>query len=140
MTSVLDRRNHVVGNLHAALYRATNGRVGGRIGQADVVLVTTTGRRSGQPRAVPLMAYPDAGRLVLVASNGGQDKHPAWYLNALANPAVTVRRGDDTRVMRARVATPAEKAELWPRIVEWWDRFAVYQRRTARDLPLLIVE
>jgi deazaflavin-dependent oxidoreductase (nitroreductase family) len=140
MTSVLDRRNQVVGALHAALYRATNGRVGGRIGQAQVVLVTTTGRRSGQPHAVPLMAFADADRIVLVASNGGQDKHPAWYLNALANPAVTVRRGDDTHVMRARIATPAEKAELWPRIVEWWDRYDAYQRKTTRDIPLLLLE
>ena len=104
------------------------------------MLATTTGRRSGQPHAVPLMAFPDAGRLVLVASNGGQDKHPAWYLNALGNPTVTVRRGDDTHVMRARVVTADEKAELWPRIVEWWDRYDTYQRRTTRDIPLLILE
>jgi F420H(2)-dependent quinone reductase len=140
MSSVIDRRHQVVGSLHAALYRLTHGRVGGRIGHADVVLVTTTGRRSGQPRTVPLMAFPDSGRIVLVASNGGQDKHPAWYLNALANPAITVRRGDDTHVMRARVATAAEKAELWPRVVEWWDRYATYQHRTTRDIPLLVVE
>jgi F420H(2)-dependent quinone reductase len=140
MTSVLDRRNHVVGNLHAAVYRATHGRVGGRIGRADVVLVTTTGRRSGQPRTVPLMAFADADRLVLVASNGGRDDHPAWYLNLIANPAVSVRRGDETHVMRARVATHDERAALWPTVVQGWDRVDTYQWRTARKIPLVFLE
>ena len=89
---------------------------------------------------MPLTYLRDGDRLVLIASNAGQDHHPAWYLNLTANPTVTVRRSDDTRTMRARVATPDERAELWPRVVAWWDRYAGYQAKTERDIPLVIVE
>lgn len=133
--------NKVLGGAHALTFRLTKGRVGGRIGEHDVVLLTTTGRRSGQPRTVPLTYLPDDGRLVLVASNGGRDQHPAWYLNLSADPNVVAQlHGDETRHLRARVATPEEKAVLWPRVVAWWDRYEGYQRKTSRDIPLVILE
>jgi deazaflavin-dependent oxidoreductase (nitroreductase family) len=133
--------NKVMGGGHALLFRLTKGRVGGRIGAHDVVLLTTTGRRSGQPRTVPLTYLPDDGRLVLVASNGGSDQHPAWFLNLSADPNVVAElHGDETRRLRARVATPEEKAVLWPRVVAWWDRYDGYQRKTARDIPVVILE
>ena len=89
---------------------------------------------------MPLTYIPDGDRMVLIASNAGQDHQPAWYLNLTANPTVTVRRGHDTQTMHARVATPDEKAELWPRVVAWWDRYEGYQAKTTRDIPLVIVE
>jgi deazaflavin-dependent oxidoreductase (nitroreductase family) len=132
--------NKVLGTTHAAMFRLTRGRVGGKIGAHEVVLLTTTGRRSGKPRTVPLTALPDGERLVLIASNGGRDQHPAWYLNITADPSVTVQRGDEARPMRARQATSEERAELWPQVVAWWRRYDGYQRKTSRAIPLVIVE
>ncbi|MFI5052817.1 MAG: nitroreductase family deazaflavin-dependent oxidoreductase [Acidimicrobiia bacterium] len=140
MATTTDLVNRFMGAAHATVFRLTKGRVGGKIGAHDVVLLTTTGRRTGQPRTVPLTYLPDGDRFVLIASNGGRDRHPAWYLNVTANPTVTVRLGGDTRTMRARVATPDEKAELWPRVVNWWKRYDGYQQKTERDIPLVIVE
>jgi deazaflavin-dependent oxidoreductase (nitroreductase family) len=82
----------------------------------------------------------DGDRLVLVASYGGDDRHPAWFLNLRDNPEVELTMGGRTRPMRARVATADEKAELWPRVVDAYKGYGQYQRRTERDIPLVIVE
>jgi F420H(2)-dependent quinone reductase len=126
-------------SFHAAVYRATKGRVGGSFGAANICLLTTTGRKSGQARTTPLNFFPDGDRIVLIASNNGQDHNPAWYLNILSNPNVTVQRGGDAVSHTARVATPDEKAELWPRIIAWYKGYAKYQAKTSRDIPLVIV-
>jgi deazaflavin-dependent oxidoreductase (nitroreductase family) len=138
--TAIDWRNKATSAIHTALFRVTGGRVGAKFGAHEVCFLTTTGRKSGVSRTVPLTYLPDGDRVVLIASNAGQDHHPAWYLNLTANPSVTVRRGDNTQTMRARVATAEEKAELWPRVVAWWDRHAGYQAKTERDIPLVIVE
>jgi len=140
MATVRDRFNKLLPALHSSLYRATKGKVGGKFGAANICLLTTTGRRSGQPRTTPLNYYPDGARIVLVASNAGQDHHPAWYLNVTANPSVTVQRGPDAVACTARVATPEEKAVLWPKITAWYKGYAKYQAKTERDIPLVIVE
>jgi len=137
----------VMSRVNTWLYRRTGGRVGGtwRIGSAfrsgvRVCLVTTTGRKSGEPRTVPLLHLPDGDRVLLVASQGGLPKHPQWYRNVLANPEVTVQVGRRTRRMRAREASPEERAVLWPKLVEQYADFAEYQRNTSRVIPVVICE
>ncbi|MCT1641589.1 nitroreductase family deazaflavin-dependent oxidoreductase [Dietzia cinnamea] len=128
-------------------YRVSGGRLGGswRVGSAlrapvPVCLLTTTGRKSGEPRTVPLLHFPDGDRVLLVASQGGLPKHPQWYLNVLADPAVTVQVGRRSRAMTAREATSAERDELWPRLVERYADFADYQANTSRVIPVIICE
>ena len=127
-------------SMHTSIYRATKGKVGGKFGAAEILLLTTTGRKSGQPRTTPLNHYNDGDRIVLIASNNGSDHDPAWYLNVRDNPTVTIQRGGATETRTTRVATPEEKAELWPKIVAWSKGYAKYQAKTSRDIPLVIVE
>jgi F420H(2)-dependent quinone reductase len=124
---------------HVALYRASGGRLGGRPG-APSLLLTTTGRRSGQARTVAVYYLPDGDRQVLVASYGGDDRHPAWYLNLVADPAATVQLGAEVRPVRARDADPAERAALWPRLAANWPPYDDYQARTERVLPVVVLE
>jgi len=132
--------NKMSGAVYATIYRISGGRLGGRSGAHDIVLLTTTGRKSGEPRTVPVAAMPDGDRRILVASNAGQDHQPAWFLNIEANGAVSIRTGNDTLAARARVATDVERAELWPKVSAWWSRYDKYQSKTSRDIPLVIVE
>ncbi|AVP67140.1 nitroreductase family deazaflavin-dependent oxidoreductase [Rhodococcus hoagii] len=129
------------------LYRATGGRLGGkwRVGSAfpwgiPVCLLTTTGRKSGQPRVSPLLFLEDGDRVILVASQGGLPKNPMWYLNIRANPEVTIQIKSRIRTMRARVATDEERAELWPRLVDMYADFDNYQSWTDRQIPVVICE
>ena len=106
-----------------------------------IVRLRTTGRRSGRPRTVVLSApVIDGDRVVLVASKGGDDRHPGWYRNLVADPAVELTVRGVTRPMSARTADAGERAELWPRVVAAFGGYAVYQRRTAREIPLVICE
>lgn len=130
-----------------ALYRLTGGRVGGtwRVGSAlrkgvPICLVTTRGRKSGRPRTVPLLFLQDGDRVVIVASQGGLPRHPQWYLNVVEHPDVTVEIGRRRTTMRARVANEAERAELWPRLVELYADFESYQSWTDRVIPVVICE
>lgn len=125
---------------HVWVYRTTGGRLGGRFGRAENVLLTTTGRTSGAERTTPLTATIDGDRVVLVASNGGAPRHPDWYLNLCADPAVRVQRGGTTTAMTARTATDEERAELWPRVVATYKGYEGYQRKTSREIPLVICE
>jgi len=128
-------------------YRATGGRLGGkwRVGSAfpwgiPVCLLTTTGRKTGRPRTLPLLFLEDGDRVVLVASQGGQPKHPLWYRNIQANPEVTIQIRSRVRTMRARVATPEERAEYWPRLVEMYPDFDKYQSWTERTIPVVVCD
>ena len=128
-------------SLHEAAFRASNGLLFNRLGGMPVVMLTTTGRRSGRPRTTMLTApVRDGERLVLVASYGGDDRHPAWFLNVRAHPQVEVLMDGRARRMRARVASAEEKAALWPRVTAAARNYAQYQRQTARDIPLVILE
>jgi len=129
------------------LYRATSGRVGGkwRVGSAfprgvPVCLLTTRGRKSGALRTTPLLFLRDGERIVLVGSQGGLPKHPQWYLNLSADPEVEIQIGGQVRPLRARTASPAERAELWPRLVELYRDFASYQSWTDREIPVVVCE
>jgi deazaflavin-dependent oxidoreductase (nitroreductase family) len=119
-------------------YRLTGGRVGGRfLGGAPVCLVTVTGRKTGEPRAIPLLYLRDGDDLVIVASKGGMSKHPVWYLNLIANPRCEVEIGRERRPMVARRVSAEEKAALWPRLCAMYPDYASYQARTSRDIPVL---
>lgn len=130
----------LMSRLNTLAYRATGGRLGGKFrGGAPVMLVTTTGRKSGRRLTVPLLYLRDEDRVVTVASKGGMDHHPLWYLNMLANPAVDVQIGEHTRPLRAHTASTAEKAELWPKLVAMYPDYANYQARTTREIPVVIL-
>lgn len=125
---------------HPALYRATGGLIGGRITGNPILLLTTQGRRTGQPRTKAL-AYLDQGdSCVVIASYAGEPKHPAWWLNLEANPEATVQRGKTVTRMRARQAEGEERERLWAAIVAQESGFAEYQRRTTRHIPVVVLE
>jgi deazaflavin-dependent oxidoreductase (nitroreductase family) len=126
--------------LNNVVYRLSAGRVAGNVPSgAPICLLTTIGRKSGRRRTVPLLYLPDGDDLVVVASRGGMTTHPAWYLNLLALPDVVVDLGTERRAMRGRPATDEERARVWPRLVEAYEHFASYQRRTAREIPVVIL-
>ena len=130
-----------VNAFHPFLLRLTGGRVGRSLAGMPVVLLETVGRKSGEVRQTPLTApVVDGERVVLVASYGGDSRHPAWYLNLTANPDVTITMNGTRRAMRARTATAEEKAELWPRIVRSYRGYAGYQKRTERDIPVVLLD
>jgi deazaflavin-dependent oxidoreductase (nitroreductase family) len=129
------------------IYRATAGRVGGtlRIGAAfpwglPLMLLTTTGRKSGVTRTAPLLYLEEGERVICVASQGGTVNDPLWYLNLQANPDCGVQIGARSRRMRARTATADERAALWPRLVAHYADFAAYQARTERVIPVVILD
>jgi F420H(2)-dependent quinone reductase len=129
------------------LYRRSNGRIGKswRVGSAlrhgvPVCLVTTTGRKTGQPRTVPLLHMADGERVILVASQGGLPENPQWYGNIRAEPKIEIRFGRVTRTMVARTADEAERAELWPRLTALYADFDNYQAWTNRTIPVVICE
>ena len=128
------------GQEHVKRYRETDGAEGHEWQGATVLILTTTGRRSGQPRSTPLIYGQDGDNYVVVASKGGDEEHPAWYLNLIANPQVEVQVRADRFTARARTATPEEKPRLWQTAVERWPAYADYQRKTTRDIPVVILE
>ncbi len=127
--------------VHQAALRLSGGRLGTNVFGMPAVELHTIGKRSGQRRTVMLTVPVDEpGRVVLVASKGGDDRHPDWYHNVVAHPEVELTRGGLTSKMVARTATAAEKAELWPRITEAYKGYAGYQQRTDREIPVIICE
>ena len=126
--------------IHRTVFRASGGRLLGRVGGMPVVDLHNVGRKSGQQRSSMLTSPIQAGdEIVLVASRGGDPHHPAWYHNLKANPDVEITIGGKRRPMRARVATSEEKAELWPKVTAKYKGYAGYQTKTTRDIPLVIL-
>jgi deazaflavin-dependent oxidoreductase (nitroreductase family) len=127
-------------SLHEGIFRATDGQVLNRVLDMPVVQLITIGRRSGEPRVTMLTAPVwDADRIVVVASNAGDYRHPGWYLNLLANPTVTVTMDGQTWTTQGEIPTPAERRELWPRVVQSNPGYAQYQSKTAREIPLVVL-
>ena len=124
---------------HIALYRRTGGKLGGRFRGSPVLLLTTTGRRSGQLRTTPLLHVVDGNRKVVVASYLGAEHHPAWYHNLLAHPEVTVQAGSSVQQMRAEVADPIERARLWRPLVAMYPTYDDYQTKTERQIPVVVL-
>lgn len=136
-----DQVARAVTSVHAAVFRASRGRVLNRFSGMPVLMLTTTGRKSGQRRTTMLAApIADEDKVVLVASYGGDDRDPSWFLNLKAHPSVTVTMGGRDRPMTARVASAEEKAELWPQVVRSYKGYAGYQEKTRRQIPLVILE
>lgn len=127
--------------VHRAVLAISGGRVGFRVAGMPVLQLTTTGRKTGQPRTVILTAPTQVGdALVVVASRGGDDRNPGWFLNLQSDPRVQVSvQGGPTQPMQARVATTRERDELWPRIIAAHKNYAGYQRKTSRVIPLVLL-
>ena len=125
---------------HTVVYRATGGLVGHRFpGAPSMLLLDHVGARSGVERTTPLVYVEDGDALVLVASKGGYPKNPAWFHNLRAHPDATVQVGSQRRAVRARVASPSERARLWPKAVGVYAGYAGYQERTEREIPLVVL-
>ncbi|NEW38941.1 nitroreductase family deazaflavin-dependent oxidoreductase [Nocardia cyriacigeorgica] len=121
-------------------FRANGGRVGGMFeGRDNMVLITTTGAKSGRRITNPLVYVPDNDRIVLIASNGGADRHPAWYHNLKANPALTVEVGTESYEATAEALTGEEADVLFDRMVELMPAFADYRANTTRRIPVVAV-
>ena len=131
-------QNAVTG-IHSVLYRISNGRIGGTLANSPVLLLTTTGRRSGKKRTVPLLYLPDGHNFVLVASNGGAVRHPNWWLNLQTTPEAWILIKDSRRRVKAEQAPAAEKQRLWPRLVAMYPGYKRYQEITDRDIPVVIL-
>jgi len=129
----------LVSRVHVALYRASGGRIGGRFKVAPVLLLTTTGRKTGKQRTTPLLYAEDAGRYVVVASVGGAPKHPAWYLNLRGNPDATIQVGSRKLEVHADTATPDERARLWTLMTRLYSGYDDYQAKTSREIPVVIL-
>jgi deazaflavin-dependent oxidoreductase (nitroreductase family) len=127
--------------VHRGLIKLTGGRVGWQVAM-PVLELTTVGRKSGQPRSVLLTSpHQEGDAVVVVASRGGDDTHPAWFLNLRDNPDVEVSlKGGPKRPMRARIADAEERARLWPKISTDFKNYAQYQTKTEREIPLVFLE
>jgi deazaflavin-dependent oxidoreductase (nitroreductase family) len=125
---------------HTSLFRTTGGRLGKRLVANDMLLLTTIGRKTSQLHTVPLLYLSDVDYLVVIASYGGRDQYPEWYLNLVANPSVSVEVPGQKMSMVARTADPEERNGWWPRIVDAYDGYATYQSRTQREIPVVFLE
>jgi F420H(2)-dependent quinone reductase len=129
-----------VGKFNVPLYRASHGRLFGQIAGTPVLLLTTVGRRSGQPRTVPVVYLLDGERIVVIGSNAGHKVAPAWSLNLEAYPVAKVEVGGERRNVRARVTEGEERAELWRKMNEQYSGFDDYSARTTREIRLFVLE
>ena len=128
--------------LHRGLLKISGGKIGWKAGGMPALELTTIGRKSGQPRSVMLTSPVQEGKtIVVVASRGGDDTHPAWFLNLRDNPDVEVSyKGAPKQHMKAQVASPEERARLWPLVVADHKNYAGYQTKTEREIPLVLLQ
>jgi F420H(2)-dependent quinone reductase len=127
---------------HRFLYRMTGGFIGSRLPSVnpDVLLLTARGRRSGKRYTTPLIYFRIDQRPVVAATNNGEDRHPSWYLNLRSNPDTVIQIGRQRQAVRARTAEGEERQRIWERITEIHPLFAAYQRRTEREIPVIVLE
>jgi deazaflavin-dependent oxidoreductase (nitroreductase family) len=139
--TLTDLQMKAMNAVHRTMLTMSGGRLGNTVGSMPVVELHTTGRTSGKRRSTMLTTpIRDDGTFVLVASKGGDDRDPDWYRNLVADPEIELTVDGATIALTARVASDEEKAELWPRIVEAYKGYAGYQRRTDRNIPVVICE
>ena len=124
---------------HQFVYERSGGRIGHRLGRAPMLLLRTTGRKSGRSRTVALLYHRDGAHYVVVGSKGGSDAAPAWLLNLQATPEVGVQIGTKQFPAQARVASASERRRLWPELTKLWPNYARYQSQTGRQIPLVIL-
>jgi F420H(2)-dependent quinone reductase len=128
------------GKMNVPVYRATGGRLMGKVGRAPVLLLTTTGRKSGEARTAPVVYLADGDRFVLIDTNAGNAKVPAWSLNLMANPEAEVEIGRKRRPVRARIAEGAEHDELWRKHNEQYAGFDDYKAKLDRKISVFVLE
>lgn len=128
------------GKLNVPVYRASGGRLMAKVGKAPVLLLTTRGRKSGQLRTAPVVYLRDGDRLVVIGSNIGTERHPAWSWNLKADPDAEVEVGRESRRVRARMAEGEERTDLWRRHVHQYSGFDDYAKRTDRDIAVFVLE
>jgi deazaflavin-dependent oxidoreductase (nitroreductase family) len=128
------------GQEHVNRYRETDGAEGHDWQGASVLILTTRGRRSGEERSTPLIYGRHGDDHLIVASKGGSDEYPAWYLNLLKDPEVNVQVRGDRFSARARTASAEEKPELWRTMVQHWPQYETYQHKTSREIPVVVLE
>jgi deazaflavin-dependent oxidoreductase (nitroreductase family) len=128
------------GKLNVPLYRLSRGRLMSTVGKAPVLLLTSTGRRSGQQRTAPVLYLTDGARLVVIGSNAGNVRTPAWSLNLQDNPDAEVEIRGEHRLVRARVAQGEERAELWQKVNELYGGFDDYDANTSREIAVFVLE
>ena len=135
-----NRRFRILGRIHTRIYRVTGGKVGGGIGKARVLLLTTTGRKSGQPRTQPLLFARADNGYVLIASKGGAEHDPLWYRNLQATPRAEVQIGRKKEQVRARDAEGEERERLWRALADLYPGYDKYAQRTSRTIPVVLLE
>jgi F420H(2)-dependent quinone reductase len=135
-----DLKFRLGGALHKGVYRLTGGKVGGTIAKIPVLLLTTTGRKSGQRRTQPLLYAPAGEAYAVIASKGGAPQHPLWYLNLQANPQAEVTVGRTTRQVRARDTEGDERERLWRALADRYPGYDKYAQKTARQIPVVVLE
>ncbi|MFA1551250.1 nitroreductase family deazaflavin-dependent oxidoreductase [Actinomadura chokoriensis] len=128
------------GKEHVKRYQETDGAEGHDWQGTTTLLLTTTGRKTGKERTTPLIYEPEGDAYLVVASKGGADEPPLWYLNLQADPEVKVQVKGDRFTARARTATPEEKPPLWRKMVAAWPAYDEYQTKTSRDIPVVVLE
>jgi deazaflavin-dependent oxidoreductase (nitroreductase family) len=128
-----------MGRSHRAVYRLSRGRLLGRVAGMPVLLLTTTGRRSGRARTTPLTYFEVGDEFVIVASNGGEDRAPAWWLNLREHPQATITIGTRSHSVTARTVAGEERGRLWPMITATYPGYAAYARRTTRPIPVVLL-
>lgn len=122
---------------HVWLYRASGGKRGAALRGFPVLLLTTRGRKSGAERTVPVVSYVEGDQTYVIASMGGQPRHPAWFFNLTANPEVDVQTGPQRWHARAVVLPSDQRAAIWRRITARFPNFAEYQQKTTREIPVV---
>jgi deazaflavin-dependent oxidoreductase (nitroreductase family) len=130
----------LLGDEHVRRYQETNGEVGYIWNGAPILLVTTKGRKSGADRTIPIIYAQVGDDQVIIASKGGSPTHPAWYLNLLENPNVRVQVKGDKFDAVARTAQSPERERLWAEAIKGWPNYDVYQSRTTRQIPVVVLE
>lgn len=121
------------------LYRASGGRIGGRMNGGEVLLLTAIGRKSGKPRTVPLIYLMDGSSYVITASAAGADRHPGWFFNVRSNPRVTIQVKDKRMEATAEVTGSEKRRELWEQLLHVAPFFEGYQKRTHREIPMVLL-
>ncbi|MDT3442845.1 MULTISPECIES: nitroreductase family deazaflavin-dependent oxidoreductase [unclassified Pseudofrankia] len=129
----------LLGEEHVRRYQETDGEVGYLWNAVPTLLLTTVGRRTGEARTTPLIFGRDGDDYLVIASTGGSPRHPAWYLNLAANPQAEIQVRADHLAVTARTATEQEKPRLWAIMTDQWPNYNVYQRRTERVIPLVVL-
>jgi F420H(2)-dependent quinone reductase len=128
------------GKLNVPIYRLSRGRIFGSIGTAPVLLLTSTGRRSGQQRTAPVVFLVDGERYIVIGSNAGNQRTPAWSYNLQANPDAEIEIRGTHELVRARVAEGEERAELWRKVNEMYEGFDDYDAKTSRDIAVFVLD